>query len=519
MRFRTLEELGQGDQLVQLIDSAGVGDVHNLHLRDTDVVLIPQPSQDINDPLRWPAWKKHFAFLNVCLFAFMITGYVGGFAPALYLLGIEFDKPMNESMNLILWPLLVSGLGNFFWVPAAEYVGKRPVFVIASLITFLGMVGSAISKSYQLLLACRIIVAAGGSSTEALGAAIINDIFYLHERGSKMGLYIIFLYGGNSVMPLISGFVIDRAGWRWFCWLCAIISCLNFLAIFLFVEETRFERNVAPSGQQVGEVLPEKTPANYTREQHLEKVNVSTTENSPTAVDEGSEVTGTKKSYLRTLSLWSGISEQSFFSHFMRPYLMIVYPAVIWATVTYSLVLAWQISANTVTSFIFQPPPYSWSPSLNGLINIPAIIGNLVGAYVGGPLTDKWARRWARQHGGIFSAESRLVLLVVPAILVPTGLLMFGFGAEHTLHWIVMFIGYALMNTCNCAASIGMTYVMDSYFGVAAEGLLLVNGLKNTIAWGFTYGFIPWTESVGYAKVSDLQMGYPPSTLPVPYRQ
>lgn len=75
------------------------------------MVLIPQPSQDINDPLRWSTWKKHFAFLNVCLFAFMITGYVGGFAPALYRLGIEFDKPMNESINLILWPLLLSGLG------------------------------------------------------------------------------------------------------------------------------------------------------------------------------------------------------------------------------------------------------------------------------------------------------------------------------------------------------------------------------------------------------------------------
>jgi MFS family permease len=149
-----------------------------------------------------------------------------------------------------------------------------------------------------------------------------------------MGLYIIFLYGGNSVMPLISGFVIDRAGWRWFCWLCGIISCLNFLAIFFFVEETRFERGAAPLPQLACEQLPEKLTANDTQEQHLEKANITTTENSPTTVDAGSELTGIKKSYLQTLSLWSGTSEQSFFSHFMRPYLMIVYPAVIWATIT-----------------------------------------------------------------------------------------------------------------------------------------------------------------------------------------
>jgi hypothetical protein len=37
---------------------------------------------------------------------------------------------------------------------------------------------------------------------------------------------------------------------------------------------------------------------------------------------------------------------------------------------------------------------------------------------------------------------------------------------------------------------------------VAAEGLLVVNGVKNVAAFGFTYGFIPWTASVGYETVS-----------------
>lgn len=51
-------------------------------------------------------------------------------------------------------------------------------------------------------------------------------------------------------------------------------------------------------------------------------------------------------------------------------------------------------------------------------------------------------------------------------------------------------------------ASIAMAHVMDSYFEVAAESLLLVNGMKMVVGWGFTYAFIPWTESVGYETVS-----------------
>jgi hypothetical protein len=85
--------------------------MHNLHLRGTNVVLVPQPSNDPNDPLRWPTWKKYIAFLNVCVFAGMITGFISGFSPALYLLSLEFKKDLSGTSGLITWPLLVSGLG------------------------------------------------------------------------------------------------------------------------------------------------------------------------------------------------------------------------------------------------------------------------------------------------------------------------------------------------------------------------------------------------------------------------
>lgn len=134
-------------------------------------------------------------------------------------------------------------------------------------------------------------------------------------------------------MPLISGFVIDGAGWRWFCWLCAILSGINFLAIFFFVEETRFDRSTTPLTVQNSHAVQEKSSPGLQMEQ-LEKPELSTTEEaSPPAVSD-SELTGVKKTYIQGLSLWSGVSEISFFSHFMRPYLMIVYPAIIWAMVT-----------------------------------------------------------------------------------------------------------------------------------------------------------------------------------------
>lgn len=39
---------------------------------------------------------------------------------------------------------------------------------------------------------------------------------------------------------------------------------------------------------------------------------------------------------------------------------------------------------------------------------------------------------------------------------------------------------------------------IDSYYLVAFEALLLINGLKNMFAFGFQYGVIPWIIKSGY---------------------
>jgi hypothetical protein len=125
MHFRTLVELGHSDRAVQLIDSkpssaaelssANTSEASHsqgaLHLGKSDVILVPQPSSDVNDPLRWPKWKKLCAFLNVCIFTAVVTGYISCFSPALYILGIEFKTDLQQTSGLVTWPLLTAGLG------------------------------------------------------------------------------------------------------------------------------------------------------------------------------------------------------------------------------------------------------------------------------------------------------------------------------------------------------------------------------------------------------------------------
>ena len=135
-----------------------------------------------------------------------------------------------------------------------------------------------------------------------------------------------------------------------------------------------------------------------------------------------------------------------------------------------------------------------------------SVVGNLIGAIAGGWLTDIWAERQARRNNGVFEPESRLTLLVFPTIIAFAGLLMIGYTCELKLHWAIFYVGFGFISVAlTGTANIGMTYVMDSCFAIAPECLLLVNGLKNVVAFGFAYGAIPWSESQGYARVGYFQ--------------
>jgi MFS family permease len=101
----------------------------------------------------------------------------------------------------------------------ANYLGKRPIFVFASLLLSLSYLWGAVANSFESLLWSNIIAAFAASSTEALGASIVNDLYFLHERANLMGVYMNFISGGNTIGPLICGFIASTVGWRWHKWL------------------------------------------------------------------------------------------------------------------------------------------------------------------------------------------------------------------------------------------------------------------------------------------------------------
>src|SRR5579859_2348611 len=95
------------------------------------------------------------------------------------------------------------------------YIGRRPVFIIATGIFFATTIWSGAAQSFESLMAARILGAFAGSTTEALANAIVADLFFLHERGWWMGIFMIVQCTGGTIVGIISGFLIGPEGWRW----------------------------------------------------------------------------------------------------------------------------------------------------------------------------------------------------------------------------------------------------------------------------------------------------------------
>lgn len=110
------------------------------------------------------------------------------------------------------------GVGSVFFSPTAILFGKRPVYLASAILFIITSVWCAASPSYNSLLVARIFQGISISPVECLPSATIAEIFFLHERAYRIGIYTLLLLGGKNLVPLVSAAIIQSYSWRWVFW-------------------------------------------------------------------------------------------------------------------------------------------------------------------------------------------------------------------------------------------------------------------------------------------------------------
>ncbi|KAF8243301.1 MFS general substrate transporter [Wilcoxina mikolae CBS 423.85] len=210
------------------------------------IILEPQPDENPNDPLNWPSWQRDFALLSLGWHCLVGGGQTPVLAAGFNDVASTFGVTIPQVALTTGLYMLGLGLGCIIASPTALIYGKRPVYLTGVVLFLAASIWAAASPSYVSLVIARIVMGIGVAPCEALPSATIAEIFFLHERAYRIGIYTLLLLGGKNLVPLVSASIIQTMGWRWVFWVVAMIVGFNLGLLFLFVPETFWDRTPRP---------------------------------------------------------------------------------------------------------------------------------------------------------------------------------------------------------------------------------------------------------------------------------
>ncbi|KAI7208237.1 hypothetical protein KC333_g9202 [Hortaea werneckii] len=462
------------------------------------VVLQPKPSNDLNDPLvsTFSAFERA---PNDTGNADCIDVATPTWAPMHEELGYSYGA-LNDSYAAGTAGLAV---GAVILMPFALKYGRRPIYLLSSIIQTAMCIWSACQSTVADLILFNVISCFVGALAETIVQLTIADVFFVTQRGTMNAFYYWSTRVGAQLAPLIAGVITTSLGWRWVWWIVAIIFGLLILALFFGYEETKF-------GLPAVDGMRPETPAFSKGDlpndaKHVEgaKIEMTGLENhvvDPTPASFPPRSVP-RKPYIQRLAIATSSpgSFRNFFCHTYQPFqILFLIPGVFYMSLVYGAIMVTNNILVTTMSTYMAEAPYSFGPDQIGLMSLAPFIGSTLGTLLAGPLSDWWISFCARRNRGIYEPEMRLWLIVIFAIFLPIGMICFGVGLSQGWSWPLVAFFYGLCAFAVApAGTLSLTYMTDAYTEVIGDAMVGLTFVRNLCSTVMIFAKEPWIAGVG----------------------
>ena len=181
------------------VKEQGPGAAGGLKLaKDGRTVLIPQPSDDDEDPLNWSWLKKHKA-LFALLLPSLLTDWGMTWGTTLFeAQAVTWHMSIPDAARSVSGGIFLQGPGGVLAVPLVQRYGRYvsynqlppivlsfsslPVLFWSQVLGFIMVIIATFSPSYACFTAFRTLQGFVATSPQVIGLSVIHDLFFFHGR-------------------------------------------------------------------------------------------------------------------------------------------------------------------------------------------------------------------------------------------------------------------------------------------------------------------------------------------------
>lgn len=168
------------------------------------------------------------------------------YLPALPVMGAELraSEPMVQlTLSLCMVGL---GLGQFIAGPLSDQVGRRGPLLLGIVGFTVGVAGSALAPTIELLLLARLVTGVGGGAGVVLARAMVRDLFSGAEAARAFAVTTMVFGLAPVIGPLIGVGVLHFTSWR------GIFVALSVIGVLLLVAAVRLPETLPRSARHTG---------------------------------------------------------------------------------------------------------------------------------------------------------------------------------------------------------------------------------------------------------------------------
>ncbi|MBT2049835.1 Bcr/CflA family multidrug efflux MFS transporter [Enterobacter asburiae] len=172
------------------------------------------------------------------LLAMLMPLSIDMYLPALPVISAQFGVPAGSAQMTLSTYILGFALGQLFYGPMADSLGRKPVILGGTLVFAAAAVACALAQTIHHLIIMRFFHGLAAAAASVVINALMRDIYPKEEFSRMMSFVMLVTTIAPLVAPMAGGAVLVWFSWHVIFWILALAALLASAMIFFFIDET-----------------------------------------------------------------------------------------------------------------------------------------------------------------------------------------------------------------------------------------------------------------------------------------